>query len=87
MQYASYEESFDEKASPNERHKYHFKSMDCPINGPRCVRNEVITVFGADLFNYQSGQIRYIQDAFPYLTPAQRERFLTGICESCFDTM
>jgi len=29
----------------------------------------------------------HVQNIFPYLTPAQREMFLSGICEECFDRM
>lgn len=39
-----------------------------------------------DLVNYQNGQM--VQDAFPYLTAAERElAFMTGICENCFDAI
>lgn len=29
----------------------------------------------------------HIQEIFPYLFPAERERFLTGICGRCWDKM
>lgn len=83
MRYASYRETYDEV----EGHHYHFKSIVCPVNGPRCTPQEEIKVEGGDLFKYQSNQVRFIQDAFPYLTADQRERLLSGICKSCFDDM
>jgi hypothetical protein len=30
---------------------------------------------------------RQVQDAFPHLTPGQRELFVTQICDICFDKM
>ena len=35
-----------------------------------------VTVNGKDLFDYRNGQ--YIQEAFPYLSPQQREFLMTG---------
>ncbi len=29
----------------------------------------------------------HIQDCFPYLSPAQRELFLSGICGECWDKL
>lgn len=29
----------------------------------------------------------FVQDAFPNLTPGERELFISGTCETCFDRM
>lgn len=42
---------------------------------------EVPPEFNDDLERWKSGT--HIQKALPYLTPGQREMFMTGICESC----
>lgn len=76
MLYASYEEVFD-----NGVHEYEFLTVRCPT----CKNQEKIRVKGEDLFAYNQG--KHVQQAFPYLTPAQRERLITGICGKCFDDM
>lgn len=46
----------------------------CPV----CKRGSDITLRGSDYFAYfQRGA--YIQDAFPYLTPEEREVMMTGL--------
>jgi hypothetical protein len=88
MRYASYRETYDASAEdPKQVHQYHFQSIVCPVKGPNCTPTEEITVNGEDLFKYQSNQVRFIQDAFPYLTANQRERLMSGICNNCFDDM
>ena len=39
-----------------------------------------------DLVMYCAG-VKKVQDAFPYLKPAEREMFVSGICGDCFDAM
>lgn len=39
-----------------------------------------------DLVMYRAG-VKKAQDAFPYLTPAEREMLISGICGDCFDAM
>ena len=87
MRYASYTETYDEKAEdPDKAHQYHFTTIPCPIGGSKCQGGKVITVYGEDLFKYQSlGAL--IQDAFPYLSTDDRELLMSGICKPCFDDM
>ena len=42
------------------------------------------TVDAAKLAEYEDGNIK-VQDAFPELTPDQRELFISGLCGTCFD--
>lgn len=35
---------------------------------------------------YKQGIVK-VQDAFPYLKPAEREMLISGICGDCFDAM
>ena len=39
-----------------------------------------------DLVEYYGG-LKKVQDAFPYLTPAEREMFVSHTCGDCFDAM
>lgn len=39
-----------------------------------------------DLVMYRAGVVK-VQDAFPYLTPAEREILVSDICGDCFDAM
>ena len=57
----------------------------CPI----CKKHHSIVV---DKDEYIKGSKLYksglkIQDAFPNFTPSQREFFMTGICDSCWDNL
>lgn len=51
----------------------------------RCGSRETLTVRVDDYARWQAKEP--IQDCFPYLTPGQRERLISGICEPCFDRM
>jgi hypothetical protein len=39
-----------------------------------------------DIFDWVSGA-KYIQDALDYLSQAEREMFISGICGSCWKTL
>ena len=41
-----------------------------------------VTVKAEDLFKYRSGRVKYIQDAFPYLSPDEREFLMSGFYNS-----
>lgn len=87
MRYASYTETYDEKAEdPDKAHQYHFTTIQCPIGGSKCQGGKVITVYGEDLFKYQSlGAL--IQDAFPYLSPGDRQQLMSGHCDPCYEEL
>ena len=53
-------------------HEYTF-SGPCVVTG----KPYSVTVKGPDLFRYHRGE--YIQNAFPYLSPDDREFLMTGI--------
>ena len=72
MRYSHYTEA-------NNPHRYRFVTIPCPA----CKTQDTIEVKGQDLFRYNQGAA--INNAFPYLTPAQRERFISGLCGTCFD--
>ena len=44
-----------------------------------------LTVTEESVDNYRKGML--IQDAFPYLTPDERELLISGICGKCFDNL
>lgn len=50
---------------------------------PCCKDVEILILDERDVTRWQSGTL--IQDAFPYLTPAERERLITGYCPECWD--
>ncbi|AZS06762.1 hypothetical protein HOU95_gp045 [Streptomyces phage Hiyaa] len=45
-----------------------------------------LTVGSEDLAAWQRGE-GHIQDIFPYLTPAEREMFQSGICGDCWNVV
>ncbi len=47
--------------------------------------NEVMLEVFADDYDRWLNKGEYIQKAFNYLTPAQREILISGICGECFD--
>ena len=49
----------------------------CPICGHE---HELIVNFEQYL-TYQSGEL--VQDAFPHMSPTDRERFISGLCPDC----
>lgn len=56
----------------------------------KCLTCLEVYVFDVDPEGYElwrTGQIKYVQDAFPYLTPDQRELMISRTCGPCFDRM
>ena len=54
-------------------------------NCPFCGKRQYVTVEQKDYDRYVKGE--HAQKAFPYLTPAEREIIISGICEECWDKM
>lgn len=50
-----------------------------------CHTGQVVEVPTESLIRYQQGALA--QDAFPALTPDEREILISGICGACFDRM
>jgi hypothetical protein len=57
------------------------------FTGPcvKCTKHVTVTVPGPGLYRYRQGD--HIQDAFPTLSPSDREFLMSGICSSCWDQM
>lgn len=53
----------------------------CPLCG---IMNE-IQVNENDYFDWERG--KHTQDAFPYLTPYERESLISGFCPDCWERM
>lgn len=51
----------------------------------QCKVDVPITVRFEDLEAYHNGAL--VQDAFPYLTPGEREMIISQTCDRCFDKM
>ena len=49
-----------------------------------CKTEHTILVNREDWDMYNSPNRPYIQDIFPYLSPAERELLMSGICEECW---
>ena len=54
--------------------------MDCVC----CGKEVVLKVNPKDYAEYLSPNRRHIQDIFPYLTPWEREIFISQLCEDCW---
>lgn len=52
---------------------------------PECGSTEVLSLDAAAAVRWVRGAL--IQDEFPDLTPAQRERLISGICSACWDVL
>jgi hypothetical protein len=50
-----------------------------------CEKTEALLVNPSDVSDWQQG--KYIQDAMPYLSAAERELLISGTCGDCFDNM
>jgi hypothetical protein len=70
--------SYTESHAPE--HTYTFTGK-CVITG----EDHSVTVKGPDLYKYNQGA--YIQDAFPYLSAADREFLMTGTSPKGWDEM
>ena len=57
--------------------------MDCVC----CGKEVVLKVNPKDYEEYISPNRRHIQDIFPYLTPWEREIFISQLCEDCWADM
>lgn len=50
-----------------------------------CGIDHRVMVNSAHLDDYENGEL--VQNAFPYLTPDERELFISRTCGKCFDKM
>lgn len=52
---------------------------------PGCKIRHRVAVEEDDFYEWKGGKL--IQDAFPYLTPEQREMMITGYCKKCWQDL
>jgi len=52
---------------------------------PFCGKGNEVEVNENDYLDWQDGEL--VQDAFPYLSPEQRETLISGICPKCWESM
>jgi len=52
---------------------------------PECHSDKIIKVETRDWLKWNSGV--YVQNAFPYLSPEDRESLITGYCGDCWDNL
>ena len=55
---------------------------ECPF----CGKTSEVEINADDYSDYMDG-ILLVQEAFPYLSPDDRERLISGICPDCWDNM
>lgn len=58
------------------------KEMCVITECPFCGGTSEVEVNTEDYFDYMDG-ILLVQEAFPYLSPSDREKFVTGMCDDC----
>lgn len=51
-----------------------------------CQQDQLLEVNQGDYDRYMAGEVM-VQTAFPYLAPAERELFISGICPTCWEKM
>lgn len=51
---------------------------------PFCGKENIVEVNCEDFILYAEGEA-LVQDAFPYLSPNEREVIISGICGDCWD--
>ena len=61
------------------------KTVSVEVACPFCGAVSNLTLNWEDYAKWQEGAL--VQDAFPYLTPNERELLITGICSDCWDRM
>lgn len=49
---------------------------------PFCGKRQSVMVYTKDYKSWRDGALA--QEAFPYLTPSEREIIISGICSKCF---
>lgn len=54
------------------------------VHCPRCLAVTGLPITEEELLAWNPSE-QYVQDAFPQLTPGQREVLLSGICEKCWN--
>ena len=55
--------------------------LECAV----CGKEVPVEVFIKDYEEYLSPNRRHIQDIFPYLTPWEREMFISEMCTECWE--
>ena len=50
-----------------------------------CKEEQTLLVNRDDWDMYNSPNRPHIQDIFPYLSPAEREMLISGVCETCWN--
>lgn len=74
------------KIDMNEKgHKKQATAETIKVDCRECGNSYSLSVNPKDFADWKNG--KYIQDAMPYLTPAQRELLMSGICGKCWHKM
>lgn len=52
-----------------------------------CGKKVPISVEVRDWERFNQPNRPHVQDCFPYLTPSEREMFISGVCQKCWEDM
>ena len=63
------------------------RNYEFKVSCVSCKKTYTLKVNIEDYFLFDSPNRPHIQDIFPYLTPAERELLLSGMCEECWNKM
>jgi len=61
------------------------ETFDLAVECYHCGTVQCFTVSQDDYWKWAHGAL--VQDAFPYLTPGQREMIISQTCNDCWDSM
>ena len=65
--------------------KINYKEVTVITSCPFCGHANEVAVNEMDYLDWQDGTLA--QNAFPYLSPDEREALISGICPDCWDKM
>ena len=63
------------------------RNYELKVSCRRCKKTHTLKVRVEDYMTFDSPNRPHIQDIFPYLSPAERELLISGICPICWDEM
>ena len=63
------------------------RTVEMVVSCAMCGATVVIPVKEKDYLTFMSPNRPYVQDIFPYLTPAERELLISHTCEACWNSL
>ena len=60
------------------------RNYEMKVSCRMCKKTHTLKVRVEDYFTFDMPNRPHIQDIFPYLSPAEREMLISGVCDSCW---